>query len=106
MRRLTGPFLMAAFVQGLTLFIHATDQCVASPSCYPDFGSISCITAFLFWVLSALGVSLVPLEGNRSTENQQTPGGSRAGCGQQLTVPRQDAVNLETAVNHAIYATM
>jgi ABC-type Fe3+ transport system permease subunit len=72
-RRLTGPFWMAAFVQGLTLVIHLTDQCMANPSsCEPDRGFAFCITAIFFWVLSALGVSLVPLKGNRSTENQQT----------------------------------
>jgi hypothetical protein len=72
-RRLTGPFLMAAFVQGLTLVVHTTDQCMASPECYADYGSISCITALCFWLLSAFGVSLLPINGNRSsTENQQT----------------------------------
>jgi hypothetical protein len=55
-RRLVGPLLVATFFQGLTLSIHASDQCQASTSCYVDNGALSAMTSTFYWFLCAVAI--------------------------------------------------
>jgi hypothetical protein len=48
---------VAAFFQGLTLIIHASDQCqVSTTSCEVDNGALSAITSTFYWFLCAVAV--------------------------------------------------
>jgi hypothetical protein len=59
-RRLVEPLLVATFFQGLTLSIHASDQCQASTSCYVDNGALSAMTSTFYWFLCAVAILCVP----------------------------------------------
>jgi hypothetical protein len=56
-RYLALTLLVAAFFQGLTLIIHASDQCqVSTTSCEVDNGALSAITSTFYWFLCAVAV--------------------------------------------------
>jgi hypothetical protein len=57
--RLAWPLLAAAFFQGLTLSIHASDQCLASASCSLEYGALSAITSTFYWFLCAVASILL-----------------------------------------------
>jgi hypothetical protein len=56
LRRLAWPLLVAAFFQGLTLSIHASDQCQASTSCNVDNGALAAITSTFYLFLCAVAI--------------------------------------------------
>jgi len=52
---------IVTLAQALTLAVLATRECKDRTECYVGFGAVASCTAIFFWLLSALGTSLVPL---------------------------------------------
>lgn len=59
-RRLSLPLLLTAVSQLFTFCIYSVDQCSSSDSCRMDRGAIASMTAIVYWVICALGVSRLP----------------------------------------------
>jgi hypothetical protein len=59
-RFLVGPLLVATLFQGLTLLIHASNQCQASTSCHVDNGALSAMASTFYWFLCAVAILCVP----------------------------------------------
>mmetsp|Transcript_9551 Transcript_9551/g.15326 ORF Transcript_9551/g.15326 Transcript_9551/m.15326 type:complete len:301 (-) Transcript_9551:166-1068(-) len=60
-RQLMWPLLLTTFIQLMPLCFLATQYCPSSDSCSLGFGAVSALTATYFWLLSAIGVTYLPL---------------------------------------------
>jgi hypothetical protein len=56
--RLSWPFFVAAIAQGLVLIVVSTDLCEhTSSACSLDLGGVASITASVYWIVAAIGVT-------------------------------------------------